>query len=136
MKHRLAGWICAASHTLSVMASPAPGVSFFTPPNVAAGTTTYAWDFMNRLVGVAMPGGRSFGYQYDYRSRRLGISDTKASGTTHTAVVFSEGLSVAEYESSTAITTTAGLTPEVQYIRGTDMGGGMGSGEWGQGATA
>ena len=79
------------------MASPAPGVSFFTPANVENGTTTYVWDFMNRLVGVAMANGRSFGSQYDYRSRRVGITDVLGQAK-HTAISFSEGLSVAEWE--------------------------------------
>jgi RHS repeat-associated protein len=97
-----------------------------TPQNAANGTTSYTWDLQNRLIGVAMPSGRTFEYQYDYRGRRVGIHEAGTGLEKYTAVVFSEGLSVAEYGSTTPITTAPVTAPLVQYVRGTDMGGGIG----------
>jgi|GEM_PF-911386 len=95
------------------------------PANVENGTTTYVWDFMNRLVGVTMASGRSFAYQYDYRSRRVGITDVLGQAK-HTAISFSEGLSVAEWETTGGTGPVVSGTATVQYVRGTDMGGGIG----------
>jgi RHS repeat-associated protein len=92
---------------------------------VENGTTTYVWDFMNRLVGVTMANGRSFGYQYDYRSRRVGITDVLGQAK-HTAISFSEGLSVAEWETTGGTGPVVSGPATVQYVRGTDMGGGIG----------
>lgn len=102
-------------------------------------TTTYTWDVFNRLDTVALPvnnntARQTYDYTYDYRTRRTGIARTAVTGSParHTAVVFSGGLSVAEYEraSNTAITgvatTTTPTVPTVEYGRGQDMGGGVG----------
>ncbi len=93
------------------------------------GITTYAWDVPGRLASVTLPTGQMHSYDYDYRTRRIGTHQT-AQGpqvATHTAILFSGGLSLAEYESSTAQTTLSspgGST--VRYVRGPDMGGGVG----------
>ncbi len=93
------------------------------------GTRTYGWDVHGRLAQVSLPGGQVHSYSYDYRTRRIGLQQT-ASGTDPaktTAVVFSGGLSLAEYESTTAQATIASPGQStVRYVRGPDMGGGVG----------
>jgi RHS repeat-associated protein len=93
------------------------------------GTRTYGWDVHGRLAQVSLPGGQVHSYSYDYRTRRIGLQQT-ASGTEPaktTAVVFSGGLSLAEYESTTAQATIASPGQStVRYVRGPDMGGGVG----------
>jgi RHS repeat-associated protein len=59
--------------------------------------------------------GTTHNYTYDYRTRRV----ERVEGTTTTKVVFSGGLSVAEFDNGAA-------TPTVQYVRGSDYGGGIG----------
>lgn len=50
----------------------------------ASGTTTYAWDFENRLLSVALPGsGGTVSFKYDPLGRR--IQKSSASGTTNYA---------------------------------------------------
>jgi RHS repeat-associated protein len=133
----LAGWFFVPSESLAtrlfgtaVMTATGSGTGPLDPTgplSLSGGslpTTYYAWDLQNRLVGVHMPDGKDYGNQYDYRGRRLGISEGGEATPLHTAVVFSEGLSVAEYERPTAEATLA--TPTVEYVRGTDMGGGIG----------
>lgn len=98
-----------------------------------AAVTQYSWDAQDRLSAVEMPDGQVHGYEYDYRTRRTGIS--RAGGAQGgpgmaTAVVFSGGLSLAEWE-STATTDPSSLIPDpsspiVHYTRGPDMGGGVG----------
>jgi YD repeat-containing protein len=87
-------------------------------------TTSYAWDAQDRLASVTMPDGSEHEYAYDYRTRRI---ETSRSGgilpPTSTAIVFSGGLSLAEYESETG---SLPVTPTVEYTRGPDMGGGVG----------
>jgi len=97
----------------------------------AARTTTYTWDTWNRLQKVVVPvtatAKRTWTYTYDHRMRRTSIHQT-GSGlkTHHTAVVFSGGLSVAEFTRSSNAALSATTLPAVRYLRGPDMGGGVG----------
>jgi RHS repeat-associated protein len=94
-----------------------------TPAVGGAETTTYAWDYQNRLLGVSTPGGDQHSYQYDYRTRRIGRGEPGGS----TAVSWSGGLSLAEYAVANLATAVTDPTiPEVEYRRGPDMGGGIG----------
>jgi RHS repeat-associated protein len=80
----------------------------------------------NKLTGVTLPDGSQYTYDYDYRGRRVGIGQGGTIGVpVQTAVVFSDGLSVAEYESTSGATVAADH-PTVEYTRGPDMGGGIG----------
>jgi RHS repeat-associated protein len=86
-------------------------------------TDTYSYDMENRLVGLvkATSGGTgTYAYTYDYRTRRI-TRDESAAGGVVTNLVFSGGTSVQEY---TGAVSTADLT--VEYIRGSDYGGGVG----------
>ncbi|MFO1486344.1 MAG: RHS repeat-associated core domain-containing protein [Verrucomicrobiaceae bacterium] len=87
--------------------------------------TTYAWDAQDRLASVTMPDGKVHSYAYDYRTRRIGTTEGTAPAvpTKTTAIVFSGGLSVAEWESETG---SLPVNPTVEYTRGPDMGGGVG----------
>ncbi|MCW0218828.1 MAG: hypothetical protein OJI67_10950 [Prosthecobacter sp.] len=89
-------------------------------------TTTYAWNAQDRLTGVTMPDGTEHGYLYDYRARRVETTRTGGSLPAQTtAIVFAGGLSLAEYE-STVPAPIAVQSPTVHYLRGPDMGGGVG----------
>ncbi len=87
-------------------------------------TDTYSYDYENRLVGItkATPGPDlqtgTFSYIYDYRTRRVERNESAASGAL-TKLVFSGGTSIQEYNSGSAV-------PAVEYIRGSDYGGGIG----------
>jgi YD repeat-containing protein len=95
-------------------------------------TTTYTWDVFDRLASVTHPvlkytARQTYTYTYDYRTRRTGIARAAVSGglaANHTAVVFSGGLSVADYErptntALTGVSTTATPTvPALEYSRG------------------
>ena len=89
-------------------------------------TDTYTYDCENRLVGFANNTGvngtraGTYAYTYDYRTRRV-ARDESAAGGALTKVVFSGGTSVRELE-----TNNGTLTPTVDYIRGSDYGGGVG----------
>jgi RHS repeat-associated protein len=89
--------------------------------------TIYRWNAWDKLIGVQMPDTRAYTYTYDYRTRRVGTAqdDTMGLVAKHTAVVFSGGLSVAEFERATN-TALNSAVPAVQYVRGPDMGGGVG----------
>jgi RHS repeat-associated protein len=79
----------------------------------------YTYDFENRLVKVtdALPTpARVYEYTYDYRTRRIVRDESRANGE-NTRAIFSGGTSVREIE---ADDTT------VEYIRGSDWGGGVG----------
>ena len=85
-------------------------------------TTNYVWDAENFLVGVNQGDGSSaYSYAYDYRTRRITTNKAAAGSepAQSTAIVFSGGLSVSEYEDGAT-------TPNVHYVRGPDMGGGVG----------
>jgi len=80
-------------------------------------TDTFAWDYENRLVGLskASTGGiGTYAWAYDYRTRRVNLT-TPTSPLTQ--VVFSGGTSVREIENG---------VPTVDYVRGSDWGGGVG----------
>lgn len=95
------------------------------PPNAAVGTTLYTWDLANRLMGVTLPNGDEYGYQYDYRGRRVGIVEGGSiASPVQTAVTFSDGLSVAEWVAPAGGSFATAAT--VEYQRGPDMGGGIG----------
>ena len=78
------------------------------------GTSSYAYDIENRLVSVTS-GTASYSYAYDYRTRRV----QREEGSINTAVVFSGHKSVAEYYNGAT-------SPTVEYICGSDWGGGVG----------
>ena len=96
-------------------------------------TAAYHWDEENRLNAVAKDG-LGWRYDYDYRTRRIGIvegsGDPSGAGFQEghfTVVVFSGGLSVAEYEGfSPEQTRMDASRPSVSYVRGPDLGGGVG----------
>ncbi|PTX94068.1 type IV secretion protein Rhs [Spartobacteria bacterium LR76] len=79
-------------------------------------TDTFTWDNENRLIALAkasLGGSGTYGWGYDYRTRRVEL----AYNTTVTKAVFSGGTEVREFEN--------GL-PSVDYVRGSDWGGGVG----------
>ncbi|MES2569999.1 MAG: polymorphic toxin-type HINT domain-containing protein, partial [Verrucomicrobiota bacterium] len=81
-------------------------------------TTSYAYDFENRLISVQTPPSNldprpsNLFYSYDHRTRRVQRIEDGAL----TSVVFSAGLSVQEFDNNN-------LT---EYLRGSDLGGGIG----------
>ncbi len=94
-------------------------------PNAPPLTDTYSYDYENRLVGLtkATTGGAgTYAYVYDYRTRRV---ERTESGTT-TKSIFSGGLSVAEYTATTQSPLAYSPSPNAEYIRGSDWGGGVG----------
>jgi RHS repeat-associated protein len=94
-----------------------------TQPGAPAKTTSYSWDYQNRLVGVTDPQGGQHAYAYDYRTRRIARSEPGGA----TAVTWSGGLSLAEYPVTGLQGTVADPEdPTVEYRRGPDMGGGIG----------
>lgn len=80
----------------------------------------YTYDTENRLVGLAKntvqasttPG--TYGYVYDYRTRRVARTETGAT----MQMVFSGGTSVQEYSAPGVVS--------AEYVRGSDWGGGVG----------
>jgi RHS repeat-associated protein len=105
-------------------------------------STSYTWDAQDRLSSVTLPDtieagvftpGRRFRYDYDYRTRRVGTVEQSldSSEQKRTAIVFSGGLSVAEYERTTmdwdpTLIASEASSLAVEYTRGPDMGGGVG----------
>ncbi|WP_367871237.1 RHS repeat-associated core domain-containing protein [Luteolibacter sp. Populi] len=79
---------------------------------------TYGYDFENRLVSVVDSVKGSFAYTYDSRTRRVGRDESSAGGASE-KLSFAGGLSVQEYTGSSG-------SPTVEYIRGSDYGGGIG----------
>ncbi len=81
--------------------------------------TGYEYDYEQRLVKVTSDTlASACAYTYDYRTRRVGIVSTPDVGSsTATTLSFSGGLRVQEYVESTL---------DVEFIRGPDMGGGIG----------
>jgi RHS repeat-associated protein len=99
------------------------------PLPAAGGTTTYQWDAQDRLSSVTLPNGTQHAYNYDYRTRRIGTQQlVSGAQQAQTAIVFAGGLSLAEYDltnsQSSSIEHPASST--VHYVRGPDMGGGVG----------
>jgi RHS repeat-associated protein len=82
---------------------------------------TYGYDFDNRLTGLTDTTKGTFAYTYDHRTRRVGRNEQGGAGVPPAAseISFSGGLSVQEYA-------TGGTTPNVELIRGSDYGGGIG----------
>ena len=86
---------------------------------------SYDYDYQNRLIrlGKGTAGGAgTYFYTYDYRTRR--VERTEAGVVTKS--VFSGGVSVSEYTAVTLSPLAYGLSPDVEYIRGSDWGGGVG----------
>jgi len=84
---------------------------------VSGVTDVYGYDVENRLVSLNKNIGSSAGnysYVYDYRTRRIGRNEP--AGATN--LVFSGGTSVQEYSGGGSLT--------VDYVRGSDWGGGVG----------
>lgn len=75
-------------------------------------TTTFTWDVSNRLLGVVQ-GANTLAASYDYRTRRL---TTNAGGTRYFR--YDQGVSFHEL---------LGSALQVEFLRGPDMGGGIGS---------
>ncbi len=95
--------------------------------NEVSAVAEYGWDSQNRLKQVNLPDGSEHRYQYDYRTRRLRTEQVGGNqAEVHTAILFSGGLSVAEWEAGSAQGITLNGTPNVEYTRGPDMGGGVG----------
>lgn len=79
---------------------------------------TYGFDFENRLISLTDSVKGTFAYSYDHRTRRVGRNESAASGI-NTELSFAGGQSVQEYTSGSG-------TPNVELIRGSDYGGGIG----------
>jgi len=80
-------------------------------------TDWFSWDYENRLLGLTKQsagGVGTYGWAYDYRTRRVNLTTPSAALTT---VSFSGGTSVREI---------ANGVPTVDYVRGSDWGGGVG----------
>jgi len=82
------------------------------------GACSYYWDYENRLIAAekGSPEAGIYNFNYDYRSRRVNTIHSRNSFNTH-KISFSGGVSVREY---------SGTTPLVDYVRGSDYGGGVG----------
>jgi RHS repeat-associated protein len=82
---------------------------------------TYDFDFENRLVTLGDIAKGTFDYSYDHRTRRVGRDESSAIGISGLSeeISFAGGLSVQEY-------TTGNSQPTMEYIRGSDYGGGIG----------
>ena len=90
--------------------------------NIGATTVqTYDFDFENRLVTLGDITKGTFSYSYDHRTRRVGRDESSAIGISglNEEVSFAGGLSVQEYTSGNA-------QPTMEYIRGSEYGGGIG----------
>lgn len=79
---------------------------------------THGYDFENRLVSLTDSVKGTFAYAYDHRTRRVGRDESSAGGLSE-ELSFAGGTSVQEYTSGSG-------TPTVEYIRGSDYGGGIG----------
>ncbi len=82
----------------------------------SAGTETYTWNDENRLTALDTPGG-DYAYTYDHRGRRVIRDESAASGSV-TELTFVGGTSVQEANGSGTV--------QVELIRGSDWGGGVG----------
>jgi RHS repeat-associated protein len=88
-------------------------------------TDTYAYDYENRLLSLdkdTTGGTGTYAYVYDYRTRRV----ERTENATTTKLVFSGGVSVSEYTATTQSPLTYSPSPNAEYIRGSDWGGGVG----------
>lgn len=88
-------------------------------------TDTYSYDYENRLLDLDYQTGSAdtglYEYGYDYRTRRTIRDESAITGRSKDLIVFSGGTSAQEHE------TSIWTTPEVEYIRGSGYGGGIGS---------
>ncbi len=75
-------------------------------------TETVSYDYENRILSVTHAGTTST-YQHDYRSRRV----VRNEGPSTRTVTYGGGTSLQEYD---------GAARKVQYVRGSDLGGGVG----------
>ncbi|MBL9117111.1 MAG: RHS repeat protein [Verrucomicrobiaceae bacterium] len=89
----------------------------------------YTWDHLGRLKSVAHAAtSKTYGYEYDYRSRRV----SRLEGGELTLCGYSGGTSVVELKRpGTTTATLPGTTEDTfklskTFIRGSDMGGGVG----------
>jgi len=82
------------------------------------GPNTNRAEFLTQGTYYTSAPDRTYTYAYDYRTRRV-VRDESAANGSSTKVVFSGGTSVQEYDDSAT-------TPTVEYIRGSDYGGGIG----------
>jgi RHS repeat-associated protein len=80
----------------------------------AGATDAYSYDDENRLIKL-VKAGKTYSYTYDYRTRRI----ERVEGSLRTKVAFSGGTSIQEFNQGAS-------SPAVQYIRGSDYGGGIG----------
>ncbi|MGB0743360.1 MAG: RHS repeat-associated core domain-containing protein, partial [Opitutales bacterium] len=79
----------------------------------------FEYDYENRLLDVAdSTASKDYTYAYDYRTRRS-LRDESSAGGVSTEVSFSGGTSAREYDGGSS-------TPTVEYVRGSDYGGGIG----------
>ena len=93
-------------------------------------TTAYQFDYEQRMIGMTVSTLQSSAYNtytYDYRTRRVVIASNLSAGevatiTTTTTLSFSGGTSVQEYTQLS----TDNPQLSVEYIRGSDLGGGIG----------
>jgi RHS repeat-associated protein len=85
----------------------------------------YSYDDENRLVNLNYQTGESgtgtYVYGYDYRTRRVARTEP---GPVATHIVFDGGTSILEYGTGGA------ASPNVEYVRGHDYGGGVGGLEY------
>ena len=96
-----------------------------------AKTDTYTWDHWNRLVELDLQSkdasaNGAYEYTYDHRTRRVVRDESAIAGRTRDMVIFSGGTSVQEHEGETGTTPANAATPGMEYIRGSDWGGGVG----------
>lgn len=80
----------------------------------ASGPAAYEANYLETGSGPR----QIYNYAYDYRTRRV-LRDESSAGGSRTHISFSGGTSAQEYTGSAP-------TPTVEYIRGSDYGGGIG----------
>jgi len=96
-----------------------------TTKTVGGNTDTYTYDDENRLINLDYLTGESgtgtYAYSYDYRTRRVTRTEP---GPVITHISFDGGTSILEYGA------TGAASPNVEYVRGHDYGGGVGGLEY------
>jgi RHS repeat-associated protein len=99
--------------------------------SVPTNTDTYTWDHWNRLTSLDLQSkdaavNGTYAYGYDHRTRRVVRDESAIAGRTRDLVIFSGGTSVQEHEGETGATPANAAAPDMEYIRGSDWGGGVG----------